>query len=497
MSKTKMFLFTASMLVSLLAFGLTLSSCAPSAATQAIISAPSVEAVAGLRNKLIWLESNAKSDGTYIVEIDSDEEIDNKGYFSKGNLSYKDKSNITIILRGVGTNRIISRGEPGTIFTVGSGVTLVLDGNITLKGRPSEGLLNGGTVVKVYGGTLVMNDGSIITGGFNNDLSSARGGGVYVSDGSTFIMKGGTISGNTCFIIPNAGMFAASKGKYNTTSLTQDSKGGGVYVSGGGSLFGKTYSSGTFIKTGGTITGYASDPQNGNVVRGFAGNGVIHNNGHAIYFAGPGGKEGESMDNTVGPGVSLHFSNGTFSKVQEEPKRKEIITEPPQADGERQVEMKLFDKNENSAAAVAGQTKQALQPVMNYKDGKPHGEWKMLHKNGNLSAVMNYKDGKQDGEWKYFDVNGNLKIVYNYKNGKQDGEQKTFYENGNLQSVVNYKEGKQDGEWKYFNVNGNLQSVVNYKDGKPDGEWKYFDVNYFDINGNLIRVDNYKDGVRQ
>ncbi len=329
--------FFSAMLVSLLAFGLTLSSCAPSATKQAIMSAPSVDAVTGLNDKLIWLQNNAQSGGNYTIELNADEKVNDPSPFSGcgfsgcGSLSYKDKKNITITLKGVGTSRTIFRSYPGTIFWVSDGVTLILD-NITLKGKPTSGLDHGNSVVVVHsGGTLVMNDGSTITGGFNN--ASHRGGGVVVSDGGTFIMKGGTISGNTCFPIPNPGVIAASKGKANSTVFDDPkfSKGGGVYVSGGGkALFSsKEEPSGTFIKTGGTITGYASDPQNGNVIRGFAGNDVIHGNGHAIYFAAPEGKEGKSIDITVGPEISFNFSNGKFSEIQkEESKREEITAEP-------------------------------------------------------------------------------------------------------------------------------------------------------------------------
>jgi uncharacterized protein (TIGR02145 family) len=341
-------LFFSAMLASLLVFGLTLSSCAPSAAKRAIMSAASVEEVTGLKNKLTWLQSNAESGDSYIIKVNLDEIIDKTDDFSeiftgsfsyKGNLSYKGKSDITIILKGVGTNRTISREyNGGTVFTVGSGVTLVLDnikiqtGRRILAGPPSRGAL----VEVSDGGTLVMNDGSTITGAvypdngipgkgeyvsinsgggvhiFNggtlemNDGSTiifntnnfSNGGGVYVSSGGTFIMKGGIITSNVCFPIPDVAMMLASKGKFNATG-EEHYKGGGVYVSG----------KGTFTKTGGTITGYASDLGRGNQVRDFAGNKLAQNSGHAIYFAGS-----KSIDATVGPEESFNFRKGKFSE---------------------------------------------------------------------------------------------------------------------------------------------------------------------------------------
>jgi len=92
-------------------------------------------------------------------------------------------------------------------------------------------------------------------------------------------------------------VLAASGGKYTNIANPGTYKGGGVYVS----------SRGTFTKTGGTITGHASDPENGNSVKSFSGTNIIHNNGHAVYA---GGKRKET---TAGPDINLHFSNGTAS----------------------------------------------------------------------------------------------------------------------------------------------------------------------------------------
>jgi hypothetical protein len=87
-------------------------------------------------------------------------------------------------------------------------------------------------------------------------------------------MSGGTISGNS--------------------SSSRSSYGGGVYVNG----------SGTFTKTGGTITGYADDTVNGNVVKNDSG--VVQNNqGHAVYVRSNTLKRRES---TAGPGVNLDSS---------------------------------------------------------------------------------------------------------------------------------------------------------------------------------------------
>ena len=352
--------FFSAVLVCLLVFGLTISSCTPPAAIQAeldaqkdailakrdaVLSAPSVDAVEGFSEKFLWLHEYAVNDSTYVVEVDKNEFIGDILF------PYKDRD-ITIILKGIGANRTISSRKNSPIY-VHSGVTLVLDDNITIKGNGYNPVLQVGIfgvpeeyktlVIVSDGGTLVMNDGSTITGGFNN---RSDGGGVYVSNGGTFIMKGGTISGNTCSPIIKAADAASAKAfiqaktgsNLSLHSKNFTCKGGGVYVSSiEKSLFGgKISPSGTFDKTGGTITGYADDKENGNMARDHSGN-AIQNYGHAIYFAGSEGEKAKSIDVTVGPEMNLSFSDGIFSESRNEgPKPKEITAEPAPAETQTQ-----------------------------------------------------------------------------------------------------------------------------------------------------------------
>jgi len=310
-------LLSLAMLVSLLAFEFTLTSCGPSAAQQAMLALPSVEEVKGLKDKLAWLKTNAKSGESYVLEVTRDENI-SELFSSPGNLTYKDRSDITITIKGVGGNWGISVGNLGTVFTVGPGVTLILDDNITLHGiKALIGAIGSYNplVIVAAGGTLIMNEGSSIVGNVNN----SSGGGVLVNDGSTFLMKGGTIARNACFPI------VAS-----TSRMSENCNGGGVYVS-----------NATFIKTGGTITGYASDTENGNAAfyvpynnnnhgKYAPGNDqVVPDIGHAVYAVVskakdkgkgllaslPRGSEWtrKSINITIGPNVHLSLKDGVFS----------------------------------------------------------------------------------------------------------------------------------------------------------------------------------------
>ena len=218
---------------------------------------------ASLAEKLQWLQTNAASNTEYLIEITGNESI------GPQMLSYSGRSNITIRIIGRDRERMLSLSANGSLFTVGEGVTLILDNNTTLLGRGN----NTASVVRVNEkGTLIMNEGSRISGN-----TCTNGGGVYVAENGSFTMTGGEIS-------------------YNTASNGMDSFGGGVYIL-----------NGNFIMTGGEIF-------SNNIVsngRSSYGGGVYVSNG---FFSMISGKiyENSTRSNTgsFGGGVFLH--NGIF-----------------------------------------------------------------------------------------------------------------------------------------------------------------------------------------
>jgi hypothetical protein len=281
---------------------------------------------ATLAEKLAWLQRSADSHNTYVLEVSADENI------APHTFEYKGAINITIVLRGVGGNRVIRLKSHGNMFRVHSNVTLILDNNITLMGHNG----NTGNMVTVDGGMLKMNAGVTIAG-------NTTYGGVYVSSSGTFEMTGGTISGNgkntdTYGGVDNRGTFTMSGGiiigntskygggVYNDRTFTMSGGtisgnnayyGGGVYNNNatftmkGGIITGNTaqekgggvYAShGRFNKTSGTITGYNSDQSSGNVVN--DGSGAMARKGHAVYY-----NENKRKETTAGPGVKLCTDN--------------------------------------------------------------------------------------------------------------------------------------------------------------------------------------------
>jgi len=290
---------------------------------------------ATIAQRLAWLKTNAESHKQYTIDVYADENI------SPYTFEFNGVINVAVVFRGVGGNRTIRLKSNGTMFTVKSNVTLILDSNITLHGHSGNTdcmvYVNGGilkiragatitgnlnTVTKfgsTNGGGIMLRDGTVdMTGGIiSNNESSFQGGGVYIS-GGTFRMSGGAIVGNNAtkkgggvYLAPGNVSFIMSGGTISTNSSEQ---GGGIYVAigtiyytpivkiTGGTITNNTASekgggvycdSRQFSKTGGTITGYDSDPSNGNVVK--AGS-VLTRRGHAISIVGCGRRE-----DTVGP----------------------------------------------------------------------------------------------------------------------------------------------------------------------------------------------------
>jgi hypothetical protein len=311
-----------------------------------------IETITGLDNKLAWLQTNARSGGSYVLEVNTNESMI---YHS---LSYSGRSNITITIRGIGTNRTINI-MPGPTYYSGfgvfSGVTLVLD-NIALHGTTDSGhplvyvgngatlrmnagssitgnTLRGGGGVFVTRGTFIMNGGIIsgnigggvqvenrgtftMNGGTISGNTGNWGGGVYIQNG-TFTMNGGTISGNTANM--GGGVRSDSDGNFTMNggfiSGNTAAQGGGVCGTGftmrGGVISGNTateigggvydLSQGSFIKTGGTIYGHG-EGGNSNIATGRTLSGITRF-GHAVYVdSWPVGKR---RDTTAGVGVNL------------------------------------------------------------------------------------------------------------------------------------------------------------------------------------------------
>jgi len=166
-----------------------------------------------------------------IVAWDAEEAL------SPRTLAFDGNPSVRIHLSGSRPDNIIWLDGMGSMLTVGSGVTLVLE-NVTLGGQAASEIINNRALVTVAsGGTLEMEDGAWITENANPaGNQNTHGGGVHVGVNATFVMRGGRI-------FHNAG--AMGGGVFTRGSLVMEGgqiannasgQGGGVAVIEGGSF---------------------------------------------------------------------------------------------------------------------------------------------------------------------------------------------------------------------------------------------------------------------
>ena len=259
---------------------------------------------ATLYDKLVWLNANALSGQDYTVEVTSNESI------SPTTLS-KSSTAFSVTLKGITELRTISLSTNGSLFTVGSGVTLILDENICLQGRANntEPLIQVNT-----NGTLVMNTGSQVIG----NTATSDGGGIRV-EGGTFTMNGGTISGNTVSSVTGS---ASGGGVYITAGTTQTGgTGSGTFTMNGGTISNNTISSvtstahgggvyidsGTFTMNGGTISGNTATAS----VSTASGGGVYLAYGRTLVM-----NNGAISGNTASATASIAYGGGVYGGTE-------------------------------------------------------------------------------------------------------------------------------------------------------------------------------------
>jgi hypothetical protein len=269
------------------------------------------QAGATLASRLQWVREHGRPGENYTITVTADETIAPQTLSVIDNLNLV---NTNITLKGSGGERIIDLSTNGSLFTLTAfnstnKITLTLDADITLRGRPEN---NASLVTVKDNAILVMQAGSRITGNTYSG-SGANGSGVHIAAGA-FTMNGGEISGNnangngggvystsaSASFIMNGGIISGNTAKgsgggvYSSSATsftmrggiirdnTAKEKGGGIYsapsssasasflmnggiisgntAAGGGGIYFTTTYSGTFTKNGGVIYGNTDPP---------------------------------------------------------------------------------------------------------------------------------------------------------------------------------------------------------------------------------------------
>jgi uncharacterized repeat protein (TIGR02543 family) len=233
-----------------------------------------------LTDALAVISAGQEADDDYLIILNSDETLG-----PQPALNVTGGKELVITIDGSG--KTISLGSKGSLFTLsaesGSSLTLVLE-DITLKGTGG----NNAPVVRVKdGGTLDMQDSSLITG----NTASSNGGGVVVDSGGALTMSGGAISGNSSpwggGVYINGGTFTMTGGEVSGNTATY---GGGVSINSGG----------TFTMSGGEVSGNFSSLNGGGV--------FIYGAGAIFEMSG-----GEISGNRSPFGGGVYILGGTFT----------------------------------------------------------------------------------------------------------------------------------------------------------------------------------------
>ena len=237
--------------------------------------------------------------------------------------------NITIDANGytgdiTGTPTKTTQGTRPAFVNANAHLTL---NNATLKNGYTTSY-GGGIGVSSSGGTIIMNEGSLITGNYCAKTGAQSGGGVNVNTG-TFIMNGGTISGNY-----SKGM-GAGINTYNGTfkmyggTITGNisaSNGGGVATNSGktyiygGTISNNTGTNGTAVWGNNVAAGYteiAGVTIEGNIstnntcggAQNYAGTLVVHN---TVVFGTNYKADGETARMNLNGGTASRSANISF-----------------------------------------------------------------------------------------------------------------------------------------------------------------------------------------
>ena len=148
---------------------------------------------------------------------------------------------------------------------------------------------------------------------------------------------------------------------------------------------------------------------------------------------------------------------------------------------------KVDTLTESERAIEIDSTKKSLS---SYAKGKPNGNWKTWHSNGNLKTTYTYTKGRIEGIYSHYDTTGTLFKTAEYKKDLRTGLVKEFLDGTRMVEQQSYKKDSLDGDWTSWHENGVLKVIRTYKKGQPVGNWIFND----DTNA-WMREEQYKKGL--
>ena len=105
-----------------------------------------------------------------------------------------------------------------------------------------------------------------------------------------------------------------------------------------------------------------------------------------------------------------------------------------------------------------------------FKSSRKQGLWKKYYSDGTLKSEIQYVNGRPLGEFKTFHPNGQVEEQGNWKGRVYTGGFERYYEDGTIaQKKVFNEKGKTEGVVEYYHSNGQLELSFNTNNGKESG----------------------------
>jgi len=439
--------------------------------------------ITSLKDKLDWLKEEAIDGGYYDVPVGEGEFLTPED----GDLYFGGKAVTINLIDEMNQGKIIKLNGIGSLFTVGDGVNLKLDSNITLEGNSD----NNSSLIEIRSGGIfeMKTKSKIINNTNNNDDNNWKAAGVQIYKNGKFTMNGGEISGNTTVQggggVRVEGIFIMNEGKiFNNTAIRNS--GGGVWIAkkgrftmndgeiygnkalgedgksgegGGVHIYDDDRNVGTFIMTGGNIHDNTS-------IRGGSGVCLFYGN-----FIMSGGKISGNETKIYGGGVNVS-DHATFTMK-----------------GGEISDNKVIGNNIPDSWNTGGGINIWEKGVFTLEGGEIY--------NNQVSKCSTSQAGGVNVQGTFIMKNG---IIHNNKadsngGGIHVGEGSTFTITGGKISVNSAKSGGGVYIWKgTFNMNGGEISGNNAKEGEGGGVSVSGDSATFTMEGGKIYNNMAKSG---
>ncbi len=115
------------------------------------------------------------------------------------------------------------------------------------------------------------------------------------------------------------------------------------------------------------------------------------------------------------------------------------------------------------------ENKKDTTEIVEFKDGKEHGQWKTFYDDGKLKSIRFFDNGKKTGVYTAWWPDGKMELEYHFGDGEYEGTCKEWNNEGMLINERTYKNGYEEGLQKQFYDNGKVKSNYVMVDGKRYG----------------------------